>query len=170
MLSNAYLNAYNSIAPSVDLTETGGRGGGPGGRRIRQIVVAATAAGLTPVGTAAIAGGFLPDVMRIETNQSIAVGTAAYNASLSGTPPILNGGRKVTDDVVKHHVGLYLQLDAVGDIHTAIDDKISYYMDTTCSGAAFVAGANPAAPGHQCLNGQTSNFGAATFPFLAAAN
>lgn len=170
VLSNAYLNAYNSIAPSVDLTEPASAVVAEASAVLTAIFTAATGAGFAPAPTANVAGGFLPDVMRIETNQSVAVGTPSYNASFSGSPLILNGGRKITDDVINITLN-YLFNGTANEAadSTAIDDKISYYMDVSgCP--AQPAGANPAAPGHKCLNGQTANFGAATFPFLAAAN
>jgi len=106
LLSNASLNAYNSLTPAqvagalqenpisnpVLLEAVGtlnvltGLGNGTG----------------SPLGqltTLQIVGAFLPDVMRIDTTQAVAANAPAFASQVNtqGTPVM---GRKLTDDVV----------------------------------------------------------------------
>ena len=150
IVTNDFLNAFNSIPPTADLTP----GAAP--------VVAEAAATLTAFGNSTqrvtdIATAFLPDVLRIDTTVASPVGSGAY---ASGAVPVgalgvvmPAGGRKIEDDVID----ITLSVLTAGAI-TA--DNVSY---------AGVAG-NEAQPGHQKLHGQGAFNGAATFPFLAKPN
>ena len=122
VLSNANLNAFNSIPPSLDL-----RTDIPA---VDAVLTEATAvltvvhnlgmnAGLTPPTVATVTAQFLPDVLRISVNDAD-YGTlhalnangdrtsnskqneVAYTACVSVTSgaPLLCGGRKIRDDVI----------------------------------------------------------------------
>jgi hypothetical protein len=192
VLSNDYLIAFNSIAPSIDLTTAAADVVTQAGTVLGLVHTVALAASLSPAATADVVGGFLPDVMRIDTgsadpvwgsitgrNQASANASAKYNTvatgtGISGHPAILAGGRKLTDDVVNITLG-YLFDGNPTDWFTGskpYDDGVDYYGAgvTACSGGGSAPGTNPAAPGHKCLHGQTTPYGAATWPFLADAN
>ena len=142
---NANLNAFNSVPPTADLSATAVltdatatlTAFGNNGQRIGEIVTA-----------------FLPDVMRIDTNQSVPVATTAYsfNAQAVGTNGVVQpvSGRKIEDDVID----ITLSVLTNGGITT---DNVGY--------TGF--GGNEAQPGHSLLQGQGAPLGAATFPFLA---
>jgi len=178
--TNAYLNAFNSIAPSVDLTTAASAVGNEAGTVLGFIHTLAQAVYGDEPTVANVVGGFLPDVMRIDTTQSIAVATASYNTFTNNNvtkPIILIGGRKLTDDVINITLGYLFHTSPLDTAASAnYDDGVSYYggvsgnaAGTTCAGNE-TTGSNPGAPGHHCLNGQTTFYGAASFPFLAAAN
>ncbi len=142
VLTNAFLNAFNSIPPSADLSAAAAP------------VRAEALATITAVGNAdpaATAGAFLPDVRRIDTTVDSPVGTMAYANSLNaiGSPV---AGRKLEDDVID----ITLTVLTSGGITT---DNVTYAGEP----------GNPA-QGHQMLNGQAAFNGAASFPFLAPPN
>jgi len=186
VLSNDYLNAYNSIAPSVDLTDAASAVVNEAATVLGLVnTVAGNAGFATPPSVANVAGGFLPDVMRIDTTLDIAesgttdtpnnAGTSyAYNNYVNDNvtkPIILVGGRKLLDDVINITLGYLFNTSPFQTCaDPAYDDGVSYYGGVAnCAAAA--TGANPANPGHHCLNGQGPGLNtAATFPFLAAAN
>jgi len=175
VITNDYLNAYNSIAPSVDLTDAA------------SAVVAEAAAVLTAVKTfggggaptvANVAGGFIPDVMRIDTTLSLSPGvpgasTTAYNQFVNDNvtkPIILVGGRKLNDDVINITLGYLFATNPSDTLTTeGYNDHVTYYGGVANCGAAGT-GANNGNPGHKCLDSQGTLYGAAQFPFLAAAN
>jgi hypothetical protein len=108
VLSNTNLNKWNEIAPSADGTSA-------------PVTEAATVLGviynyadalsLNPPTVAQVAGGFLPDVMRIDTTQAFAgdPGTALTNvtdgkmayAGCVSAGAKLCGGRKLKDNVMQ---------------------------------------------------------------------
>ena len=150
VVTNDFLNAFNSIPPSADLSPAAAP------------VVSEAAHTLSSFGNSGqrvtdIATAFLPDVLRIDTTVASPVGTGAYAngavavGALGVVMPV--AGRKIEDDVID----ITLSVLTNGAITT---DNVSY---------AGVGG-NPAQPGHQKLNGQAAYNGAATFPFLAKPN
>ena len=148
IVTNAYLNAFNSIPPSADLSAAAAP--------VRAEAVATLNAvdmldGVDNVDAGTIAGAFLPDVMRIDTSLAIPLGTPAYSAAANAFGA-LTGGRKIEDDVID--ITLTVLVGA------PVSDGVSY---------PGVAG-NPAQPGHKKLNGQAAYNGAASFPFLASPN
>jgi hypothetical protein len=84
-------------------------------------------------------------------------GTAAYNASTSGSLGILTGGIKPEDDVVDITLSYLIAGDLSGQ---TIQDHVQY---------EGVPG-NPGQPGHKLLNLQNNRLGPAQFPFLAGPN
>jgi hypothetical protein len=209
VISNANLNAFNSVAPSVDLTPAAAAVVTEASAVLTLIFRAATNAGLTPAATADVAGGFLPDVMRIDTSLSLAssVNAGAYTpasggmgstqaavanaanayfhlatGTASGTskPPILVGGRKITDDVVNITLSYLFNSNNGANVTDYLTPGLPYnhgvfyygWGVSSCTGAGAqpTASLNSGAPGHHCLNGQTVPYGAATWPFLASAN
>jgi hypothetical protein len=168
VLSDKQLAQFNEISPDKDLSD--------GAAAVRDQVVAVltklneygTANGLTPPSVANVASGFLPDVMRIDTSKSVAIGTAAYNSDFvivagSNNAAMLTGGRKLEDDVIDVTLSYLLNGDATG---ASIKDGVSYAGGTTCETAG--SGTNPSNPGHSCLRNQLTRLGSAVFPFLAA--
>lgn len=174
VLTNDFINAFNSIPPSLDLSETAAPVVAEAATVLGLIRTMALNAGLAPPTVANVAGGFLPDAMRIDTTLTISGTTndPAYNKFVNDNvskPIILVGGRKLTDDVVNITLGyLFNTSPADTAANPAYDDKVSYY-GTGVAGCTW-PGTNPGAPGHHCLNGQSARYGAASFPFLAAAN
>jgi hypothetical protein len=168
VLSDKRLAMFNSISPAKDLS--------PAAAPVRDEAVAVltklnqygTSNGLAAPSVTDVATGFLPDVMRIDTSKSVAIGTAAYNSDFvivdgSTAGAMLTGGRKLEDDVIDVTLSYLLNGDATG---ASVKDGVTYAGGTTCETAG--QGTNPGNPGHRCLNGQTTRLGSATFPFLAA--
>jgi len=188
ILTNDYLNAFNSIAPSVDLTDAASAVVNEAATVLGLVNTFATNAGLglTPPSVANVAGGFLPDVMRIDTTLTISGsgttdagpfgqgGSYAYNEFVNDNvskPIILVGGRKITDDVINITLGYLFNTSPLNAAaNAAYDDGVSYYGGLGACPVGDPGGANPANPGHHCLNGQATPNAVATFPFLAAAN
>ena len=126
VLSNANLNAFNSIPPSLDLSGTIPAVAAVQGEAVAVINVVralGTVAGGTPPATNDVVSQFLPDVTRISVNDTDFTsnpvtgnpltanvdrtsnsrqGEVAYTACVSLTPgaPLLCGGRKIRDDVI----------------------------------------------------------------------
>jgi hypothetical protein len=150
ILTNDFLNAFNSIPPSADLSPAASA-------VVNEAVGTLTALGNSAQRTNDIASAFLPDVMRIDTTLACPVGTGAYanGAQAVGALGVVRpvGGRKLEDDVID----ITLSVLTNGGVTT---DNVGY------SGA----GGNAAQPGHKLLSGQGAPLGAATFPFLAAPN
>jgi hypothetical protein len=165
VVTNAFLNAYNSIAPSQDITVLTDPVNAP--------FLAEVNANLDAVdGLVAPAGdvqngdviqAFLPDVMRVDTSRTIALATSAYadGALAVGTAPRPISGRKLTDDVVD------ITLTVLGSPFGAqgpISDNVDYRdaVTPTPDGAGQVD--------HDLLFGQTTVGGGADFPYLPAPN
>lgn len=165
LFSNDFLNAYNSVSPSFvraaldDPNSAQGQAAGPIFQQaitvlnILENVDGNANNGLT---TTQIVGAFLPDVMRIDTTLAFAPGATSY-ATFNTNQTTLVGGRKLTDDVID--IALTVLTD--GAVTT---DNVPYYKPATGAGSA-----NPSI-GHKLLNGQTTQFGPATFPYLAPPN
>jgi len=150
VVTNDFLNAFNSIPPSADLSPAAAP-------VVSEAAATLTAFGNSPQRVTDIATAFLPDVLRIDTTVASPVGTGAY---ASGAVPVgalgvvmPAGGRKIEDDVIDITLSVL-----TGGAITA--DNVSY------AGSA----GNAAQPGHQKLHGQAAFNGAATFPFLAKPN
>ncbi len=154
VINNDLLNAFNSIPPSADLSPAAA----PVLKEASAVIEATDLIdGKRDLTVAAVAGAFLPDVMRIDTRKRIMPGTPAYNADVSGDKGILTGGRKIEDDVIDITLSFLVAGDASGK---SVKDNVSY------EGAA----GNEAQPGHKRLYGQKGPGRAAYFPFLAAPN
>jgi len=155
-VTNDYLNAVNSIAPSQD----GGALVGPVFAEAAGTLVAFGTIGgvLAPVPTDVVTA-LIPDVMRIDTTIASPVGTVAYaNGAVSvGTTVRPVAGRKLEDDVVD--ITCFVLTGVAG-----ASDGVPYTRPAAGAGST-----NPAI-GHQLLNGQASANMTATFPFLAAPN
>ena len=162
--TNDFLNAYNSIPPSADLTAAAS----PVVAQAAGVITAVYAvAGGHPMSSAGefvneVAGEFLPDVMRIDTTQAIPPGTEAYAAAVAGPVGrltgvgILTGGRKIEDDVMDDTLSVLAGTLPAG---VFVQDNVSY------KGHA----GNPQ-QGHQMLHGASAYGGTATFPYLAKPN
>lgn len=154
IITNDYLNAFNMIPPSSDLTSAAAPVLAEATKTLLAFRKLGGNIGPTP---AQVVAAFLPDEMRIDTRVTIPVAKTAYNADTSGSLGILTGGRKLEDDVMDITLSFLVAGDATG---MAVKDNVSY---------EGVAG-NPAQPGHKFLYGQTTRHGEAQFPFLAQPN
>lgn len=151
IISNNFLNAFNSIPPSADLSEAAA----PVRAEAASVIEAADQIdGKDDLTVDAVTTAFLPDVMRIDTRVDIGPGKDAYNADISGDKGMLTGGRKIEDDVIDITLSFLVAADPTG---AAVKDNVSY---------EGVPG-NEAQPGHRRLLNQTSPKGRASFPFLA---
>ena len=110
IFTNANLNLWNSVGPSVDLTAAGSGIVTEAGGTLTAIFNYATVQGLAPAPVSQVVSGFLPDVMRIDTTSAFTGpsttlttigGGMAYAACLGATKAILCGGRKLRDNVVQ---------------------------------------------------------------------
>jgi hypothetical protein len=187
VLTNASLNAYNSIPPNVDLLYASVPAVGIVIGEVQTVLgLIKTFAGTNAPAFATVAGGFVPDVMRINTEASIPPGSFAYNGDsglVGGSIPILTGGRKLEDGVMNitlsylftgnpgSNVPATFNTTAVNPA-TSYSDKLTYDQGSTCTqsstanGPTIVSGSSQA-PGHYCLFGQTARYGTASFPYLA---
>jgi hypothetical protein len=174
VLSNANLNAFNSIPPSLDLDSSITAVAAVQGEAVTVINVVralGTAAGGTPPATGDVVAQFLPDVTRISvddahygTLHNLAAnvdrtsnsrqGEVGYTACVSVTSgaPLLCGGRKIRDDVIDITLS-YIALGAGAAAPGASDGAVVSYTVTDQVGYTT---AHPA-----------SNPLLATFPFLA---
>ena len=158
LFTNAFLNTYNAVSPAF-IAAALANPAGPEGTAAAPVFTEATttlnlltgfvAGGTT---TAQAIAAFLPDVLRCDSTLNVPVATTAYSFALNavGSPV---AGRKLTDDVVDI---TYSVLVGAGTT-----DNVPYYAPPGNTNQAI---------GHQRLNGQAADFGAATFPFLAPAN
>lgn len=159
LFTNNFLNAYNAVTPRfvaaglADANSTEGKA-------IAPVLAEATTVltllddpnnGLT---VAQKAGAFLPDVMRIDTTLNFTADNTPSYPTFNSNSTTLVGGRKITDDVVD------ITLTVLSD-GAVKSDGVPYYRPTTGTGSTNLA------IGHSMLNGQTTEFGPATFPFLA---
>lgn len=105
VITNDYLNAFNSIPPSSDFSTAAAP------VLTEAIAVLDVVTGLVGGGptSAEVAGQFLPDVMRIDvTNANAGVGPSTTDGNVgylscvngTGSGPLLCGGRKLQDDVI----------------------------------------------------------------------
>ncbi len=182
VLSSKKHAAFNSIAPSLDLADD------PTVQSVRDDAVAVIGAitnygrtnGLPAPTVGNVAGGFLPDVMRINTANNFSPSNVnssatnsfpgAYASDFTGAAPTspdvdranplrLTGGRMITDDVIDV---TYTYL--IAGLAAQIVDGVSY------------CGQNAVSQGHHPLTGWSTTYPctdvrqAATFPFLAAPN
>jgi hypothetical protein len=157
-VTDASLNAFNSIAPNQDLTPPAAPVLAEATTTLNAFAKLGRDLGTSPApAPATVVGAFLPDEMRVDTRTDAPPGTFAYNASTSGSLGILTGGRKLEDDAMDITLSFLVAGDASGQ---TVKDNVEY---------AGVAG-NPNQPGHKLLHGQTTRNGSATFPFLAGPN
>lgn len=165
LFSNDFLNAYNSVSPSFiraaldDPNSAAGQAAGPiFAQAITVLNILENVDGNPNNGltTTQIVGAFLPDVMRIDTTLAFNPGDTSF-ATFNTQGTTLVGGRKLTDDVID--IALTVLTD--GAVTT---DNVPYYRPATGAGSA-----NPSI-GHKLLEGQTTPFGPAQFPYLAPPN
>jgi hypothetical protein len=175
VITNDYLNAFNSIAPSQDLSPAAAPVLNEAGTVLTKVHNYGVSAGLTPPAVSDVVAGFLPDVMRIDTRNRIAIGQWAYNGDAVGADGVasqamLTSGRKLEDDVMDITLSYLIAGNpACGPGQKCtIPDGVTYSGGTDCAHAG--QGVNPSNPGHKCLYGQTTRNGAAMFPFLASPN
>jgi len=159
LFDNDLLNTYNAVTPRfvaaalADPNSAEGQAAAPVFSQATTVLDLLTE--LDPNSgptTGEVVQAFLPDVMRIDTSLNVAVGDPAYTAAVN-TNGSLVGGRKLTDDVVDATL-----TTLTGGVVT--NDGVPYY-DPNNGNTAI---------GHSRLNGQTTDFGPATFPFLAPPN
>lgn len=192
VFTQAYNKAFNSIAPSSDLTPAASAVVSEAAVVLGLVKALGTAAGVTPTSNVLqIAGGFLPDVMRVNTANNFTIDQQAYAGDFTvisasdGFPdaPMLTGGRKLTDDVMDNTLS-YLLDDTDGLLAGTLGDGVTYNgatsiaadptdcTDTIYKDAAVMANSNQ--PGHGCLVGQTVRNNIAdvannvSFPFIPA--
>lgn len=175
VITNDYLNAFNSIPPTADLSDAAAPVLAEAGAVLTAVHNYGVSAGLPAPQVGDVVSGFLPDVMRVDTSLNIGVGTWAYNADfviLEGTSggAMLTAGRKIEDDVMDITLSYLIAGNPVcgPNQSCAIQDGVSYAAGTTCTNAG--QGSNPSNPGHKCLKGQVARNGSATFPFLPSPN
>lgn len=188
IITNDFLNAFNSIPPSADFSPAAGP--------VREEALAVLGAvrqyaldtnvalglnpPLAPPESLDVALGFLPDVMRIDTRNDVDIDKWAYNSDfviLDGTTAaaMLTGGRKIEDDVIDITLSYLIAgstCTTAGDCPIVdgvyYDGRVGNDGGTDCASAG--QGTNVAAPGHKCLEGQSNRKGSARFPFLASPN
>lgn len=140
VISNDYLNAFNAIPPTADLSDAAAP------VRAEAIAVLNVVTGLIAGGptSAQVAAQFLPDVMRIDVaNANPGVGPSTsdanvgyiscLNATLPG--PLLCGGRKLEDDVIDITLN-YIASGTATQPYT-ISDNITYTTDKSALLTAF---------------------------------
>lgn len=172
VITNAFLNAFNSIPPSADLSAGAASVVAEAGTVLTAINKYGRDNGLNAPAVSAVVAGFLPDVMRIDTRAAIRVGVWAFNGdstTIDGAA-MLTGGRKIEDDTPDIVLSYLLAGNPACGPGTAcaVGEGTSYSGGTACANAG--RGSNPANPGHKCLYGQTQRNGTAEFPFLASPN
>lgn len=153
IVTNDYLNAFNAIPPSADLSPDAAA---VVGEAVATLDAIDLLEGNNNVDPLVIAGAFLPDVMRIDTAIAVAVSSGSYAAATGGSLGILTGGRKLEDDVIDITYNVL-----VGTPQGTLGDGVRYQG---------YPGVNPAQPGHKMLHGAATYNGAADFPFLATPN
>lgn len=175
VITNDYLNAFNSIDPKLDLSPAAAPVVAEAGVVLTKVRDYGISQGKNPPAVGDVVAGFLPDVMRIDTSKSVLVGQWAYNSDaviVSGTTGgvMLTGGRKIEDDVIDVTLSYLITKNAACGPTTPCDirDEVSYAGGTDCTSAG--QGTNSAAPGHKCLAGQIVRNGNAVFPFLGKPN
>ena len=133
IITNDYLNAFNSIPPGADLSDAAAPVRAEALKTL-DVVTALIAGGPT---SAQVAAQFLPDVMRIDTavaNPSVGPGTIDANVgyiscvNATGAGPLLCGGRKLEDDVMD--ITLNYIASGIPTQPYTISDTISYATST----------------------------------------
>lgn len=156
IITNDFLNAFNSIQPSADLSEAAAPVVTEAANTLTAVRQVGIDFGFTPPTVAQVATGFLPDVMRIDTTNNFTPAQSAYNGDfvlVNGDSPMLTGGRKLTDDVIDITLSYLIAFDPTG---ATVGDSVPYTRPAAGPGST-----NPAI-GHQPLS--------PTFPYLAPAN
>lgn len=147
VISNDYLNAFNSIPPSSDFSDAAAP------VRAEAIAVLDVVTGLAAGGptSAEVAGQFLPDVMRMDITASMAaVGPSTTDANVgyiscvngTGAGPLLCGGRKLQDDVIDITLS-YIASGAPTQPYSVSDTVAFATNHTTTVGLAFPYLAGP---------------------------
>ena len=140
VITNAYLNAFNSIPPTADLTPVASAVLTEA-TSVLNVVTGLAAGGPT---SAQVAGQFLPDVMRIDismANATVGAGTTDANVGYiscvngTGSGPLLCGGRKLEDDVIDITLN-YIASGTPTQPYT-ISDGISYTTAHSALPTAF---------------------------------
>ncbi len=150
ILSNANLNAFNSIAPSLDLESSNSAVAAVLNEAVAVLTVVfdvATNAGTAPPAVTAVAGQFLPDVMRISVDDAHygTLHTVTFNVdrtsnsrqnevaytscvSLTSGAPLLCGGRKIRDDVIDITLSYLVNGAAGAAPGTAMPNAVPTYL------------------------------------------
>lgn len=177
VLSNDSLNAFNAIAPHLDLSKGATPVLSEAGAVLTAVFKYAAGAGvgLNPAPVADVVAGFLPDVMRVDSSKKVEIGSWAYNSDAvlvkDTKAAMLTGGRKIEDDVMDITLSYLINGNPFCGPNKPCDiqDGVSYAGGTKlCSEAGL--GSNPSNPGHKCLTGQEVRDGGAEFPYLASPN
>lgn len=173
VISNVFLNTFNSIPPSQDLPTFTGTPAFSG--EVTAVLDAVDALdGDNDVDPNDVVVAFLPDVMRIDTTLIVPVDddpVTAYVAAYSfgalavGTVVRPIAGRKLEDDVVDITLTV-LSGGTTPPGLRSVWDNVDYRDDNLQT----PPGDGPCQIDHDLLNGQTVPGGTATFPFLAPAN
>jgi hypothetical protein len=177
LFSNALLNTYNAVGPSfvaaalADPSSAQGQAAAPILEQASAVLDILTNLDGDPndnLTTAQIVGAFLPDVMRIDTTLNVPVDTPSYAFAQNAHGSVV-GGRKLTDDVIDISLtvltGGVVTSDGVPYYRPdGVDNPNDPFENDDGTGAANVH------IGHHRLNGQATDYGTATFPFLAPAN
>lgn len=140
VISNDYLNAFNAIPPTADLSDAAAP------VRAEAIAVLNVVTGLIAGGptSAQVAAQFLPDTMRIDiSNTNPGVGPSTSDANVgyiscvngASTGPLLCGGRKLEDDVID--ITLNYIASGVPTQPYTISDNITYTTAHSALPAAF---------------------------------
>ena len=164
LFNNNLLNTYNAVTPRfvaaalADPNSAEGQAAAPIFTQAITVLDILENADNNPnngLTTPQIVGAFLPDVLRIDTTLNFTptangVETSSYG-TFNAVGTTLRGGRKLTDDVID--ITLTVLTDGA-----VTADGVPYYRP---------GGNTNTAIGHSRLNGETTNFGTSTFPYLA---
>ena len=102
IVSNNLLNTFNSVPPTIDLTQAAAPIGAEATRTLKAL-------GNNDERTKALLTAFLPDVMRIDTT-----GTSGYGNALNGKGSPIRG-RMLKDDVIDITLGVLTNGGVKGD-------------------------------------------------------
>lgn len=102
IVSNNLLNTFNSVPPTIDLTQAAAPIGAEAARTLKAL-------GNNDERTKALLTAFLPDVMRIDTT-----GTSGYGNALNGKGSPIRG-RMLKDDVIDITLGVLTSGGVKGD-------------------------------------------------------
>lgn len=158
VVSNRFLLAFNQISPAQDLAVLTDPVNAPFLNEVAGVLDAldGLAGGADNVDTNDVVQAFLPDVMRVDTSQTVPVGATAYSFAAIPTGTVVRPicGRKIEDDVV--------DITATVLSGGPVSDNVDYRDGNLADGVAQ--------PDHDLLAGQTTPLGPASFPFLATPN